>query len=108
MKGTPENDAERAYAITGNQSAPISIAGGKITLPRERRARMKSARVIMTPAASKKVFVVENETATDGIYVNIAATSVVRSAQMLTVSSERRFETTGDCGGMVDCIDATQ
>jgi hypothetical protein len=96
---TPEKVADSAYATTGSQSAPISRRGGKMALPRERRARIKSASVTRAPAARRNVFVATNGTVVDGMKMNNAAITVARRAHTLIVSSERRFGALVFCSG---------
>jgi len=70
--------------------------GGRMTLPRESRARMYSASVMRAPAASTNVYVVANGIDADGMKMNMAAMIVANNAQMLKVSRERRRGATED------------
>jgi hypothetical protein len=104
LNETPEKADDKAYAITGNQSAPTRIDGGNITLPRDRRARIYRASVIIVPAARRNVFVAPNGIAVDGIKMNKERTSDAKRANMLIVSRERRVVLIVCCGGMVNSV----
>jgi len=59
-------------------------------LPRDKRAKIKSASVISAPAASRKAFVADDGMVAEGRNANKLTMSVAESAQTLMVSSERR------------------